>query len=77
MELLDQLERRVTSLLTRLDNLSRENVELRKALEVTSAAQEAEIHRLGIALEEERQKNTPALMRVETLVDRIKERTPE
>jgi uncharacterized coiled-coil protein SlyX len=77
MELLDQLERRVTSLLTRLDNLSRENVELRKALEVTSAAQEAEIHRLGIALEEERQKNTTALMRVETLVDRIKERTPE
>ncbi len=75
MELLDQLERRVTALLTRLDELSRENADLRKAAESASAGLEAEVLRLTAALDEERQKNTTALMRIETLVERIKERT--
>ncbi len=74
MELLDQLERRVAALLTKLEELERENAELRAASGEAAAAQEAEIRRLAAALEDERQKNTSALVRVETLVERIKER---
>ena len=75
MELLEQLEQRVTALLTRLDDLSRENAALRKTAEESASERETEVHRLAAALEEERQKNRTALARVETLVERIKERT--
>lgn len=75
MELLEQLERHVATLLTRLEDLSRENTALRKTVEEAAAGQEAELRRLKADLEEERQKTTTARMRVETLIERIKERT--
>ncbi|MDR2076081.1 MAG: hypothetical protein LBP61_04005 [Desulfovibrio sp.] len=89
MELLEQLEERVTALLTRLESLAKENASLREqaesfpALEEENAslkeklaglvALEREIRSLRDERDRERQKNRAALTRLDTLVRRMKD----
>jgi cell shape-determining protein MreC len=88
MELLDQLEERVTAILTRLEDLSKENAGLKEqaalssSLEKENADLKAKLAKV-IALErenrslrderdQERQKNRAALTRLDVLVRRLK-----
>jgi cell shape-determining protein MreC len=89
MELLEQLEERITALLTRLENLSKENADLKEqatqfpALEKENADLKIKLARI-ITLErenrslrderdQERQKNRAALTRLDVLVRRMKD----
>jgi DNA repair exonuclease SbcCD ATPase subunit len=89
MELLEQLEERVTALLAKLENLAKENASLREQAEVFSALEKenAELKTKMadlVALERanrtlrderdrERQKNRAALTRLDVLVRRMKD----
>ena len=75
MELLDQLEQRVTALLARLDALSEENASLRQTQAHELAALTEINQTLREELEVERSRNKTALTRIEALVERIKEQT--
>lgn len=74
MELLNQLESRITELLDQLDALQKENAVLREQLtnEINTVAEENA--RLSQELEQERQRNNEAAERVEAIMGRLRER---
>ena len=76
MELLEQLESRVTELLDRLDRLGAENVRLRDdscAIVAEKAVLEEENHKLRDALTQEEHLRVEALKRIDALLRRIQE----
>lgn len=75
MELLDQLEARITDLLTRIDELARENSRLKENVreELENAHQKNTL--LSLELEQEKQRNNAALERIEAILERLKERS--
>lgn len=77
MELLDQLEQRISALLTRVDALALENASLKEQQAGELAALAEENHGLRRELEQEREKNNAALARIEAIVERIKEQAGE
>ncbi len=75
MELLEQLEQRVGTLLERLDALARENESLKKTQADELGALAEENHNLRQQLEQEQSLNQTALTRITDLLQRIRERT--
>ncbi|WP_022655213.1 cell division protein ZapB [uncultured Desulfovibrio sp.] len=76
MELLEQLESRVTELLDRLDRLAAENVRLRaesSAIVAEKAVLEEENRKLHDALTQEEHLRVEALKRIDALLRRIQE----
>lgn len=75
MELLDQLEKRISALLAKADALAVENASLKEgqARELASLAEDN--HALRQELERERAKTANSLSRLEALIALIKEQT--
>lgn len=76
MELLEQLEARVTELLARLDRLKAENAHLRaelSALGMEKSGLEEENQRLHDALAREEGHRAEALQRIDALLRRVQE----
>lgn len=73
MELLDQLEQRLTELLARLKSLSVENASLRQEQERDLASLADENQRLREDLEKMRTRDSATAARIESLVARIRE----
>lgn len=73
MELLDQLERRVGALLSRVDTLEAENASLKHGREQELSSLHEENRALKQELKLERNKNSSALTRIEALVERLRE----
>lgn len=76
MELLEQLESRVTELLDKLDRLEAENVRLRSessAVVAEKAVLEEENRKLRDALTQEEHLRVEALKRIDALLRRIQE----
>ena len=72
MELFEQLEERVTTLISKLESLTAENAALRAQAQA-SLMYEEENATLKEAIAEERRKNEAALARVDAILQRIKE----
>ena len=72
MELLDQLERQVGALLSRVEALTAENAALKAARGQETASLQGESRALRQKLELEQNKNSTALMRIEALVERLR-----
>ena len=72
MELLDQLERQVGALLSRVETLAAENAALKTGREQEALSLQEENRALRQELELERSKNSNALTRIETLVERLR-----
>ena len=72
MELLDQLERQVGALLSRVEALAAENAALKTGQEQKTASLQEENHALRQELELERNKSSNALSRIEALVERLR-----
>lgn len=72
MELLDQLERQVGALLSRVETLAAENAALKTGREQEAFSLQEENRVLRQELELERSKNSNALTRIETLVERLR-----
>ena len=72
MELFEQLEERVTTLISKLESLTAENAALRVQAQA-SLMYEEENATLKEAIAEERRKNEAALARVDAILQRIKE----
>jgi len=77
MELLDQLERRIGDLLSRNEALAAENALLKEGRDQEYASLKEENQALKQELELERNKNSNALTRIQTLVDRIREQADQ
>ena len=75
MEALEQLERRITALLTELDSLRAENSGLKDGQVEIIASLNAENNALRANLAREQERNSDTLMRIENIVQRLKERT--
>lgn len=75
MELLNQLEQRINTLLERVKTLAEENASLKQSQEQELAALVQENTTLREELEKERGRNSDALVRIEALIGRIKEHT--
>jgi|GEM_PF-6638851 len=77
MELLDQLERQVGALLSRVEALAAENAVLKtgREQELFSLQEENRVLRQGLELEQSR--NSNALARIETLVERLREQADQ
>lgn len=77
MEALEQLERRLSALLTELDTLRAENASLARGQTeiLDSLTQENATLRASLAQEQER--NSITLSRIEKLLERVKEKTGE
>ncbi len=73
MELLDQLERRIGALLSRIEALTAENLSLKQEQEDMFSSFQEENQTLKQELELERNKNAGALTRIEALVERLRE----
>lgn len=74
MELLDQLEQRVTSLVTQLESLRDENRTLREEIDNGLAALADENRTLKEALEQERNVKDTVLGRIDTLLTQLKDK---
>ncbi len=72
MELLEQLEERVTALLSKMESLAAENAALKARTEASSSLEE-ENRVLKETLTEERRKNEAALARVDAILQQIKD----
>lgn len=70
MEILNQLEEKVNFLLARFETLQEENALLKARVESVSIMEE-ENKKLKAELEDERQKNQAALVRVNAILDKI------
>lgn len=77
MEILDQLEQRISALLTDMERLSGENASLRESRARDTEALAEENRQLKHALEHERSRNAEALTRLEKLVERIRVKTDQ
>jgi cell shape-determining protein MreC len=77
MELLDQLERRVGALLSRVETLAAENIALKTGREQELLSLQEENRVLRQKLELEQSRNSNALARIETLVERLKEQADQ
>lgn len=77
MEVLDQLEQRISALLTGMERLTAENAALRESRARDAEALAEENRQLKQALEHERGRNAEALVRVEKLVERIRVKTDQ
>ena len=75
MELLDQLERQIGALLSRVDTLADENTALKTGREQEIFSLQEENRTLQQELEMERSRNSNALTRIEALVERLREQT--
>jgi cell shape-determining protein MreC len=75
MELLDQLERQVGALVSRVEALAAENAALKAGREQKTVSLQEENRVLRQELELERSKNSTALTRIEALVERLKAQT--
>lgn len=73
MEVLDQLEQRLTELLARLESLAAENASLRQEQERDLASLADENQRLQEDLEKMRTRDSATAARIESLVARIRE----
>lgn len=73
MELLNQLEQRLTELLARLESLAAENASLRQEQERDLASLADENQRLREDLEKMRTRDSSTAARIESLVARIRE----
>ena len=71
MELLEQLEERVTALVSRMESLAAENAALKARMQASSSCEE-ENRALKEAVAEERRKNEAALARVDAILQRIR-----
>lgn len=74
MELLDQLEIRIIELLTQLEELQRENTRLRENMNGELESVNRKNNLLTQELEQEKQRNNTALERIETIMNKLKER---
>ena len=74
MELLEQLEERVMALLNELEALKKENASLIDQQQTVLTELAEENSSLQARLEIEQQRNNSALERIDSLVQRIKER---
>ena len=72
MELLDQLERQVGALLSRVEALATENAALKAGQDQDASSLQEESRALKQELELERSKNSKALTRIEALVERLR-----
>jgi FtsZ-binding cell division protein ZapB len=77
MELLDQLERRIGALLSRVETLAVENAALKTGREQELFSLQEENRALRQELELERSKNSNALTRIEALVERLREQADQ
>lgn len=77
MELLDQLEERVSVLLTRVDALTKENATLKEGQASVLATVSEENTALRHELEQERAKTANSLSRLEALIALIREQTDQ
>ncbi len=75
MELIDQLEQRVESLLGTLDVLREENRRLKDEVDLGLAALEDENRALKEQLEQERATQSAVRERIDVLVSRLKDQT--
>jgi cell division septum initiation protein DivIVA len=76
MELLEQLEQRINTLLQQNSAQQQEISRLQNA-QISAEAALAETETLREQLVQEQQKNKAALTRIESILDRLKERTHE
>ena len=72
MELLDQLERQIGALLSRVEALAAENLALKTGREQETFSLQEENRVLRQELELERSKSSNALTRIEALVERLR-----
>ena len=72
MELLEQLERQVGALLSKVEALATENALLKMGQEQKASSLQEESRALKQELELERSKNSKALTRIEALVERLR-----
>lgn len=77
MELLDQLEERISALLVRMDALAAENASLKQGQANELSALAEENHALRQELEQERANTANSLSRLEGLIALIKEQTDQ
>jgi cell division protein ZapB len=77
MELLDQLECRVSALLSRVEALAYENTTLKTGRGQEASSLQEENRALRQELELERSKNSNALTRIEALVERLREQVDQ
>lgn len=75
MEILNQLEQRINSLLERMTVLTAENAGLKQSQEHELSALVQENGSLRSELEKERKRSAEAQARIEALIGRIKEHT--
>lgn len=75
MEILNQLEERISGLLERVTVLTAENASLRHSQEHELSAIVQENNTLRSELEEERRRNSEAHTRIEALIGRIRAHT--
>ncbi len=77
MEIIEQLEQRVLALLAERDQLKAENNELRQSQAKAFDSLAEEHQALQIQLAREQERNNTALLRIESIVQRLKERVAE
>lgn len=77
MELIDQLEQRIESMLESIETLQEENRRLKEEVDLGLSALEDENRALKESLEEERSMRESVLQRVDALIGKLKDRTGE
>lgn len=77
MELLNKLEHHIGALLSKVEALTAENASLKKEREQERFGMLEENRVLKEELEAERSKNSAALMRIEALVERLREQVDQ
>lgn len=77
MELLDQLEQRIESMLTSISTLQEENHRLKEEVDQGLSALADENRALKESLEEERKMRESVLQRVDSLIGKLKDRSGE